>query len=74
MRYRRRSVSYAGQPYSFERIERWESGTKRIIWAVSRRGEFIGTMNSTEEITTKEFDVRCTQWLAELLGRSRSTS
>jgi hypothetical protein len=70
MRYRRRSVSYAGQPFSFERIERWEAGGKRVVWAVSRSGEFIGTMTSAEEITTRDFDVRCTRWLAELLGES----
>jgi hypothetical protein len=70
MRFRWRSVSYAGQPFSFERVERWESGGKRFTWAVSHRGEFIGTMTSAEEITTRDFDVRCTQWLAELLGGS----
>jgi hypothetical protein len=31
-------------------------------------------MNSAEEITTKEFDVRCTQWLAELLSGSLPTA
>jgi hypothetical protein len=71
MRYRRWSVSYAGQPYSFERVERWASGERRVIWAVSHRGEFIGTMNSSEEITTKDFDLRCAQWLADLLGSAR---
>lgn len=72
MRYRRRSVSYAGQPFNFDRIER-ESGKNRFIWAVSRRGEFIGTLTSPEEITTKEFDTRCTQWLADLLGSAHPT-
>ena len=67
MRYRRRSVSYAGQPFSFELIER-TSGKTGFVWAVSRRGEFIGTLTSPEEITTREFDVRCTRWLADLLG------
>jgi hypothetical protein len=71
MRHRRRSVSYAGQPYSFERVESWESGERRVVWAVSHRGEFIGTMNSSEEITTRDFDVRCVQWLADLLGPTR---
>ena len=73
MRYRRRSVSYAGQPFNFDRIETWESGKNRFIWAVSRRGEFIGTLTSPQEITTKDFDLRCTQWLAELLGGPQPT-
>lgn len=73
MRYRRRSLSFAGQPFSFERIESWEAGGKRVTWAVSHRGEFIGTMTSAEEITTKDFDMRCTRWLAELLGGSLPT-
>ena len=68
MRYRRRSVSYAGQPYSFEKIETWGSETNRFVWAVSHRGEFIGTLTSPEKITTKDFDLRCAQWLADLLG------
>jgi hypothetical protein len=72
MRYRRRSVSYAGQPFSFERVETWESGNNRLIWAVSRRGEFIGTLTSPQEITTRDFDLRCTQWLEELLGGSHA--
>ena len=42
MQYRRRTVSYAGHPFSFERIERWEAGGTRVVWAVSRSGEFIG--------------------------------
>lgn len=73
MRYRRRSVSYAGQPFNFERIETGESGKNRLIWAVSRRGEFIGTLTSPQEITTKDFDLRCIRWLAELLGSPHPT-
>lgn len=70
MRSRRRSVKYAGQPFSFERVEKWGSSENRVTWAVSRRGEFIGTLTSPNEISTKEFDQRCMQWLAELLGSS----
>ena len=74
MRYRRRSLTYAGQPFNFDRIETWESGKNRLIWAVSRRGEFIGTLTSPEEITTKDFDLRCTRWLEELLGGSHAAT
>ena len=68
MRSRRRSVKYAGQPFSFERVEEWGSSEDRVTWAVSRRGEFIGTLTSPNEISTRDFDMRCMQWLAELLG------
>ena len=72
MRSRRRSVKFAGQPFSFERVEKWGLSENGVVWAVSRGGEFIGTLTSPKEISTKEFDLRCTQWLAELLGGYRS--
>jgi hypothetical protein len=37
-------------------------------WAVARGVEFIGTMPCAADITTGEFEVRCTRWLSELLG------
>ncbi|MGH7516889.1 MAG: hypothetical protein ACREOC_05400 [Gemmatimonadales bacterium] len=37
------------------------------MWAVSRHGEFIGTMPSAPEETTKEFELRSIRWLADLL-------
>ena len=33
-----------------------------------RRGEFIGTMACSSEVTTKDFDLGGTRWLAELLS------
>ena len=68
MRYRWRSLRYGGEPFSFERVDGWEASGKRVVWAVSRGGEFIGTVTIAEEITTKDFDVRCTRWLADVLG------
>ena len=38
------------------------------VWAVSRGREFIGTMPVVDEETTKEFEVRCSRWIEELLG------
>jgi hypothetical protein len=38
------------------------------LWAISRRGEFIGTLPMRPDETTKEFDVRCIAWLQDLLG------
>jgi hypothetical protein len=71
MRYRRRSVNYDGEPFSFERVDRLGKERRRVTWAVSHRGEFIGTMASPEEITTKDFDLRCAHWLKDLLGSKR---
>lgn len=73
MRHRRRSIVYAEQPFSFERIQAQESDSPWVTWAVSRRGEFIGTMTSPPQITTKDFDVRGVLWLKELLSQSRQT-
>jgi hypothetical protein len=70
MRHRRRSVSYAGEPFCFEQVKGWEGGGRRVVWSVTRRGEFIGTMTTPQEITTNEFDVSSAQWLADLLGHS----
>ena len=67
MRHRRRSVSYAGEPFSFEQVKGWESRESKVVWAVSRRGEFIGTMSTPKEITTRDFDMRSSEWLAQLL-------
>jgi hypothetical protein len=37
------------------------------MWAVSWRGEFIGTMPSSPKETTKEFELRCIRWLSDLI-------
>ena len=72
MRHRRRSVSYAGEPFCFEQVKDWEGQGRKVVWSVTRRGEFIGTMTTPQEITTSEFDVTSTRWLSELLGQSLS--
>jgi hypothetical protein len=61
------SISWSGQSFRFERFPSWESGPD-LVWAISRGSEFIGTMSCDQEITTREFEVRCQQWLADLLG------
>lgn len=73
MRHRRRSVSYAGEPFRFEQVKGWESEEPRVLWAVSRRGEFIGTMSTPREITTRDFDLRSCEWLAQLLEERRTS-
>jgi hypothetical protein len=71
MRYRTRSLAWRGQAFSFERIKPLSQRFQDCTWAVSRQGEFIGTMTCAEEITTREFDHRCNQWLAELFSEVR---
>ena len=71
MRHRRRSVSYAGEPFSFEQVKEWEAEGPWVTWAVSRRGEFVGTMSTPTEITTRDFDLRSVEWLSQLFGARR---
>jgi hypothetical protein len=74
MRYNTRSIAWHGQDYHFEKLERGtSSGHQTAEWAVWRRGEFIGTMPSETEESTKEFELRCTRWLRELLAPGAST-
>ncbi len=73
MRYGTRSLAWHGEAFHFERISLPQQHLKDSTWAVSRHGEFIGTMNCADEITTNEFDHRCNQWLAELFKEARPT-
>jgi hypothetical protein len=74
MRYRTRSLTWHGQAFRFEQIQLPHQRFQDSTWAVSRQGEFIGTMNCAQEITTEEFDHRCNQWLAELFQEARPTA
>jgi DNA-binding response OmpR family regulator len=54
---RSRSLTWRGHVYRFEYTK--TSELKRDPqWAVSRRGEFIGMMGCSPEVTTKDFDLR----------------
>jgi hypothetical protein len=68
MRDHRRSITWHGQAFQFQRLEPEASYNDSPLWAVYRRGEFIGTMLCSGEVTTKDFDVRSLRWLGELLG------
>ena len=70
MRHHMRSLTWQGEAFRFERLQAAED-SDCPQWAVSRRGEFIGTMPCGTEVTTKEFDLRCLGWLRELLGAPR---
>jgi hypothetical protein len=68
MRHRTRSISWHGQAFHFELLSPKGSSKEPPLWAVSRKGEFIGTMPCSPEVTTKDFEVRSLRWLRELLG------
>jgi hypothetical protein len=66
MRYKVRTIRHHGELFHFERLPADEIGD--FVWAVTRRGEFIGTMPAVPRETTKEFDLRSASWVSELLG------
>jgi hypothetical protein len=75
MRHLQRSVTWQGQAFQFQRLQSDPSKNApplndSPLWAVYRRGEFIGTMRCSGEVTTQDFDVRSLRWLGELLGGS----
>jgi hypothetical protein len=68
MRSTRRTLEWHGERYSVEPLN-GNSGVPYLppVWAVLRRGEFIGTLPLRQQETTKEFEARCTSWLKGLL-------
>lgn len=73
MRHHSRSITWQGQAFHFQRLQQKAETSDTPLWAVSRRGEFIGTMPCSPEVTTKDFDVLSLRWLGELLGSSAGT-
>jgi hypothetical protein len=71
MRQRTRSLTWRGEAFHFQPLQSGQAGDT-AQWAVICRGEFIGTMPCTTEVTTKDFDIRCIRWLRELLDTSSS--
>jgi hypothetical protein len=69
MRFDRHVVEWHGEYYTIEPLKTLPRVTPLSpIWAVSRRGEFIGTLPYRQDETTKEFEVRCLSWVRDLLG------
>jgi hypothetical protein len=74
VRYFMRTITWNGRAYRFEampagqRAEIQQSPGRITEWAVSLQREFIGEMTCPSEVTTGEFDLRCHEWLAELLA------
>ena len=71
VRTRSRSLTWHGQAFRFQYL-RDDLSPELPLWAVSRSGEFIGTMACSPEVTTKDFDARGLRWLGELLGEGAS--
>jgi len=69
MRHHQRSIIWQGQAFQFQLLEE-PSTNDSPLWAVYRRGEFIGTMVCSGEVTTRDFDVRGLRWLGDLLNGS----
>jgi len=75
MRFDRHVVEWHGEDYTIEPLKTLPRVTTLSpIWAVSRRGEFIGTLPYRQDETTKEFEVRCLSWVRDLLGTPSSQS
>ena len=66
-------VDWQGRRYPAEPLKsRYRVTTLPPVWAVSRGDEFIGTMPCRPQETTKEFEVRCLDWLRDLYGSRRA--
>ena len=69
MRLSRHLVEWHGVRYTAEPLRsQFRVTSLPPVWAVSRQGEFIGTLPMHPEETTKEFEVRCAKWVQELVG------
>jgi hypothetical protein len=66
MHHHAHSLIWRSTPFHFERLGERAGDTATAEWAVSRVGEFIGTMPCPAEVTTREFEVCCRHWLGEL--------
>jgi hypothetical protein len=63
-----RTVRWRDHEFHFETFKARDAECDQSpVWAVSWHGEFIGTMPRAPEETTKEFELRCIGWLADLI-------
>jgi hypothetical protein len=68
-----RFVEWQGRRYTAEPLDSpYRVTTLPPVWAVSRGGEFIGTMPCHPQETAKEFEGRCLDWLRDLYGSRRA--
>jgi hypothetical protein len=65
----RRFVEWRGEVYVAEPLKTLTRvNSLPPLWAVSRGREFIGTLPFLADETTKEFEVRCSRWIGDLMG------
>jgi hypothetical protein len=63
-----RTVRWRDHEFCFETFKGRDAWSDHgPVWAVWWHGEFIGTMPSAQEETTKEFELRSMRWLADLI-------
>ena len=70
MRSTRHIVEWHGERYAVEPLTGPSPLTQLSpeVWAVSRRGQFIGTVPREPQETEEEFKHRCAMWMADLIG------
>jgi hypothetical protein len=63
-----RTIRWQDHEFHFESFKARDAlGDQSTMWAVWWHSEFIGTMPKAREETTKEFELRCIGWLADLI-------
>jgi hypothetical protein len=68
MRSARHIVEWHGERYTIEPLKSLSRVTSLSpVWAVSRRGEFIGTLPYRPNEAPQELEARCVSWLRDLL-------
>jgi hypothetical protein len=61
-------VEWHGERYTLEPLESRSPVTSLSpTWAVSRRGEFIGTLSYRQNESWEELEAGCVGWLQDLL-------
>ena len=69
MTFIRHLVEWHGESYTVEPLRSISRVTTLSpLWAVFRRGEFIGTLPYRPDETPQELETRCVSWLSDLLG------
>jgi hypothetical protein len=66
-------VEWQGRYYTAEPLKsQYRVTTLPPVWALSRGGEFIGTMPYRPRESLKEFQIRYLSWLRDLHGSRRA--
>lgn len=63
-----KTILWSGQQFSLRPLAKERGDTAEMAWAIWRGREFIGTIPYVHNETTKEFELRSTAWVAELVG------